>query len=230
VTTKGASDDGRREIPELTKAEKARWDAIRSTIDATAKGLAEGTLDAEGLAATTAKLQQVDVDLKRILDSLHIPADAGEFRDALAAILHRIPDNWGRWISCDAGWYALITRLDAALSALDPDYQIHQIKVAVIGRPHQHRVLRTTLGHGPAHSAGMPSQPKQCRTPQLVSGGSGAFTANPKDYRIVCPAVMRPRARWREPLSKLPACAATTAAGPVIVARYAGRIPHAPRR
>jgi hypothetical protein len=58
VTTKGASDDGRREIPELTKAEKARWDAIRSTIDAMAKGLAEGTLDAEGLAATTAKLQQ----------------------------------------------------------------------------------------------------------------------------------------------------------------------------
>jgi hypothetical protein len=90
VTTKGASDDGRREIPELTKAEKARWDAIRSTIDATAKGLAEGTLDAEGLAATTAKLQQVDVDLKRILDSLHIPADAGEFRDALAAILRDV--------------------------------------------------------------------------------------------------------------------------------------------
>jgi hypothetical protein len=117
-----------REIPELTETEKARWDAIRSTIDAMAKGLTEGTLDAEGLAATTAKLQQVDVDLKRILNSLHIPEDAGEFRDALAAILHRIPDNWGRWISCDAGWYPLITRLDAALSALDPDYQIHQIK------------------------------------------------------------------------------------------------------
>jgi hypothetical protein len=119
---------GDREIPELTEAEKARWDAVRSTIDAMAKGLTKGTLDADGLAATTAKLRQVDVDLKRILDSLHIPEDAGGFRDALVAMLHRIPDNWGRWISCDAGWYPLITRLDAALSALDPDYQIHQIK------------------------------------------------------------------------------------------------------
>jgi hypothetical protein len=116
------------EIPELTATEKARWDAIRSTIDAMAKGVVEGTLDAEGLEATTAKLQQVDVDLKRIIDSLHIPEDAGVYRDALVAMLRRIPDNWGRWISCNAGWYPLITRLDADLCALDPDYRIHQIK------------------------------------------------------------------------------------------------------
>src|SRR5688500_7052165 len=96
VTRKGHPMTDDREIPELTEAEKARWDAVRSTIDAMAKGLVEGTLDADGVAATTAKLKQVDVDLKRILDSLHIPEDAGEFRDALVAMLHRIPDNWGR--------------------------------------------------------------------------------------------------------------------------------------
>lgn len=115
-------------IPELTETEKARWDAIRSIIDAMAKSVVEGTLDAEGLAATTAQLQQVDVDRKRVIDSLHIPEDAGELRDALVAMLLRIPSNWGRWISCDAGWYPLITRLDSDLRALDPDYQIHQIK------------------------------------------------------------------------------------------------------
>jgi hypothetical protein len=43
-------------------------------------------------------------------------------------VLRRIPDGWGRWIDCDAGWYAILVDLDAKLSRLDPDYTVLQIK------------------------------------------------------------------------------------------------------
>jgi len=40
----------------------------------------------------------------------------------------RIPDGWGRCISCDAGWYPIIVELDAALANLDPNYEVQQVK------------------------------------------------------------------------------------------------------
>jgi hypothetical protein len=58
----------------------------------------------------------------------HIPEDAGPHQAEIAALLARIPDGWGRWISCDAGWYPLITALGADLTLVDPDYEVHQIK------------------------------------------------------------------------------------------------------
>jgi len=58
----------------------------------------------------------------------HIPEDAGEHRAGIVEVLSRIPDGWGRWISCDAGWYPLITELGAKLAAIDPNYVVHQIK------------------------------------------------------------------------------------------------------
>ena len=184
-----------REIPELTEAEKARWDAIRSTIDAMAKGLAEGTLDAEELAATTAKLQQVDVDRKRILDSLHIPEDAGEFHDALVAILRRIPDNWGRWISCDAGWYPLITRLDAALSALDADYQITRSRrssalSAITGKPRS-----KMRQYGPGFTASSAEAERQSAT--MSSGAVRLVNCVPWAQRGVGTRRCAPRAPRR---------------------------------
>jgi len=59
---------------------------------------------------------------------LHVPEDAGEYRTGIVELLSRIPEGWGRWISCDAGWYPLITELGTNLAALDPNYVVHQIK------------------------------------------------------------------------------------------------------
>lgn len=61
-------------------------------------------------------------------DGFHIPQDAGEYTDGLVAIMMRIPDGWGRWISCDKGWYPIIVDVDRRLSELDPNYVVHQVK------------------------------------------------------------------------------------------------------
>lgn len=62
------------------------------------------------------------------INSLHVPEDAGEYRKGIVELISRIPDGWGRWISCDAGWYPLITELGTKLAAIDPNYVVHQIK------------------------------------------------------------------------------------------------------
>ncbi len=65
---------------------------------------------------------------KAELDRFHIPDDAGEYADGLVAIMMRIPDGWGRWISCDRGWYPIIIDTDQRLAELDPVYVVHQVK------------------------------------------------------------------------------------------------------
>lgn len=59
------------------------------------------------------------------INLLQIPVDAGECRSGIIELLSRIPAGWGRWISCDAGWYPLITELGAKLAEVDPDYGAH---------------------------------------------------------------------------------------------------------
>lgn len=59
----------------------------------------------------------------------HMPSDVPEelledFKD----ILNRIPAGWGRWISCSKGWFPLIAETNRKLRAIDPDYEIHQVK------------------------------------------------------------------------------------------------------
>ena len=61
-------------------------------------------------------------------DSIHIPPDAGEYTDGLVAIMMRIPDGLGRWISCDKGWYSIIVDIDRRLCELDPLYSLQQVK------------------------------------------------------------------------------------------------------
>lgn len=70
----------------------------------------------------------LDVDYQRLLNAVHVPEDAGEYAEALRSILLRIPDGWGRWISCDRGWYPLLVELDEQLRALLPNYVLHQVK------------------------------------------------------------------------------------------------------
>ena len=47
---------------------------------------------------------------------------------AIAAILQRIPETWGREIRCEKGWYPLIISLDSELAAIYPDYELQQVK------------------------------------------------------------------------------------------------------
>lgn len=62
------------------------------------------------------------------LNTPHVPDDAGIHSAALGRILGRIPDGWGRWISCGAGWYGLLVDLDERIAAVAPDYHVHQVK------------------------------------------------------------------------------------------------------
>ncbi len=61
-------------------------------------------------------------------ESVHVPKDAGEYTDRHVKIMMRIPDGWGRWISCDRGWYPIIIGVDRRLAELDPNYTVHQVK------------------------------------------------------------------------------------------------------
>ena len=43
-------------------------------------------------------------------------------------LLNRIFKPWGKYISCNEGWYKILEELDNKLSYLDPEYKINQIK------------------------------------------------------------------------------------------------------
>lgn len=69
-----------------------------------------------------------DKALNDILNITHVPQDAGDHAEDLYRILARIPENWGRWISCASGWYPLVIELDQKLAEIAPDYTLHQVK------------------------------------------------------------------------------------------------------
>lgn len=69
-----------------------------------------------------------DEELNSMLNTIYVPEDAGEHADDLRKILARIPENWGRWVSCSKGWYPLIIELDQKIAEMIPDYQLHQVK------------------------------------------------------------------------------------------------------
>jgi len=68
------------------------------------------------------------VDLVEVRDALHVPEDSGDLAPAIEAILRRIPDGWGRWVTMSRGWYPIIVELDRRLAELDEDYVVHQVK------------------------------------------------------------------------------------------------------
>lgn len=88
--------------------------------------LRNGRLDDEGLTAFLSRLNELLGD--HDINALHVPEDAGLYRAEIVELLARIPEGWGRWISCDAGWYPLIAALGADLALVDPHYEVHQIK------------------------------------------------------------------------------------------------------
>lgn len=54
--------------------------------------------------------------------------DTNEYAEGLAAIKERILPGYWRSIDCDRGWYPLLVALDKELAAIDPDYQVLQVK------------------------------------------------------------------------------------------------------
>lgn len=120
------SDDSAPE--ELSAIEAARYRAAHSAGDEFRDAFVSGDPDERSAAAGQFLQALSQLDPEGTRDKLHVPDDAGEYRDALIAMMLRIPERWGRWIRCSKGWYPLITQLDAELAALDPNYELHQCK------------------------------------------------------------------------------------------------------
>lgn len=116
--------------PDATGTEptaQARAHAARA--DAGRELLAGALGDDREFAAALTAFAQVGSQIDVCQDTdLRLPDDAGEYAPGLRRILMRIPDGWGRWISCDRGWYPLLVELDEQISRLDPLYEIHQVK------------------------------------------------------------------------------------------------------
>ncbi|MCB0930160.1 MAG: hypothetical protein KDB70_20115 [Mycobacterium sp.] len=118
---------------ELSEVERARYSAAHAANADLRDALEAGSED-EKLAAAGAfmnALQQLSPEDTR--DKLHVPEDAGPYAEGLRRVMLRIPDGWGRWISCDRGWYPIIVRLDEQLAEIDPDYELHQVKSKYAG-------------------------------------------------------------------------------------------------
>ncbi|SCX31502.1 hypothetical protein SAMN02799620_05365 [Mycolicibacterium fluoranthenivorans] len=147
------------DIPEPSDAEEIRWRALESDVAAMGELLRSGSATSEDVDGAFARLMSTDVDGKRYRNVLHVPADAGEHAAAIEAILRRIPDGWGRWLSVDAGWYPLVIATDALLAGLDPGYVVHQVKekfgtLRYYSWPSSEDVARETLGAMDAVIAG----------------------------------------------------------------------------
>lgn len=120
------SRDRKRKLPgadarPLDAAEAAAWDQARAQIDRMALQTASGELTAESF-------EFPKLNLKRVVNAIHVPADGGDLAGDLEKILRRVPDGWGRWIECDRGWYPLIVDLDRRLAAMDFGYELYQVK------------------------------------------------------------------------------------------------------
>ena len=51
-----------------------------------------------------------------------------EYPDYLQPVLERINPEYGKYISCDEGWWSLVALCDKELASVDPLYTIFQIK------------------------------------------------------------------------------------------------------
>lgn len=115
-----AGDGGTvREAPRSMPAEQhARLGAFGDAVRDVVAGATED--DASGFRAAFDQAQRIaaGIDTDEVLNSLHVPDGAGEYEDALGRLLLRIPDGWGRWISCSPGWFELLARAERELAAL----------------------------------------------------------------------------------------------------------------
>lgn len=159
--------------------ERAALDALHDLASALH---AEDATDSEIDAALNA-VRQVPIDLDRMLNSIYVPEDAGEYEDLLRSLLLRIPDGWGRWIGHGPGWYPILARLDEKLRSLDPDYEIHQIKE----KYGTLRVYWTGKNYDIGEQAVEEAEAESARTCELC-GEPGRIVERHSWLRTLCPA------------------------------------------
>jgi hypothetical protein len=51
-----------------------------------------------------------------------------ELQLQVEALKEKIPPSFGKYINVDEGWYQIVVDCDKELTAIDPDYQILQVK------------------------------------------------------------------------------------------------------
>ena len=120
--------------------------------------------------------------MNNALDALHMPDDAGEYADDLAAIMTRIPNGWGRWIGVGRGWYQLIIDLDHHLAEINPDYAVHQVKEKFGGL----RYYIDGVDYGVAAPLVREAERKALVTCEMC-GKPAQLSRNSYLYKTICP-------------------------------------------
>lgn len=90
-------------MSDYLEPDEPREEALRAAVYNFATAVQQGNATQEELMAAIEAVRQVPIDMERMLNTLHVPDDAGEHEAALRSLLERIPDGWGRWIQCGAG-------------------------------------------------------------------------------------------------------------------------------
>lgn len=123
-----ASGDARGHAQMLSALAQAQMNAFADAMRDTVKGAA--ARDSVGFGAAFDQGRQIAsaMDVDEIINSVDMPADVGEHEHALLRLLLRIPDGWGRWISCSSGWFALLARAERELADVCPTFVVHQVK------------------------------------------------------------------------------------------------------
>jgi hypothetical protein len=70
--------------------------------------------------------RRVDLDIPE--NTAYPPTETAFKADLLQPLLERIPLEAGRWVSCDPGWFSLLSELDKAIAALRPDYRLLRVQ------------------------------------------------------------------------------------------------------
>ena len=137
-----------------------------------------------------ALMDEIAEDPQAFLNTPRVPNDAGEYADGLAAVLNRIPKGWGRWIECGRGWYPLIVETDQKLAALDPDYEVHQVKEKFGGLRYYHRFVTEGSDHDAGWEIESEAENKsyticECcgTTDNVTTGGKGWITSRCAECR-----------------------------------------------
>jgi hypothetical protein len=113
-------------IRELTAAERIKLRTARAALDA---AITDEDPDPDAREAAFRQWTQVGSVYEETRDCVHIPDDAGPYAEGLRRVMRRIPEGWGRWISCGPGWYPIVCELDSVLAQLDPaGFEVRQVK------------------------------------------------------------------------------------------------------